>query len=65
MRVYTPEEVAEQLKLSVQTVWRYIREGKLKAARFGKTYRISEEQLREFFNRMSESSGDDDSGEAR
>lgn len=58
MKIYTPEEAAKELKLSVQTVWKYIREGKLKAARFGKTYRISEEQLQEFFEKMTKDSGD-------
>jgi excisionase family DNA binding protein len=60
MEIYTPEEVAEKLKLNVNTVWRYIKDGKLQAAKFGNRYRISEDQLREFFERMStEASGAD------
>lgn len=52
-RTYTPEQVSEILQLNVNTVWRYLKEGKLKSAKFGNRYRISEEQLREFFNEMS------------
>lgn len=52
-RTYTPEQVAEKLQLNVNTVWRYIKEGKLKSAKFGNRYRISEDQLREFFEQMT------------
>lgn len=39
MRLYTAEEAAEILRVSKQTVWRYGREGKLNAVRFGRTVR--------------------------
>ena len=39
MRLYTAKEVAEILRVSRQTVWRYGREGKLEAIRFGRTVR--------------------------
>ena len=39
MRLYTAEEAAEVLSLSKWTVWRYGREGKIKAVRFGRTVR--------------------------
>jgi excisionase family DNA binding protein len=45
---YTPQEVAEKLRLNVNTVYEYIRMGKLKAARFGNRYRISENDVQEF-----------------
>ena len=45
---YTPKEVAEFLNLQVATVHKYIRAGKIKAAMFGRYYRISPEALREF-----------------
>jgi len=47
---YTPIEVANILKLNLNTVWRYIKEGKLPAFKVGRCYRISEEQLQEFMN---------------
>lgn len=39
MRLYTAEEAAEVLSLSKWTVWKYGREGKIKAVRFGRTVR--------------------------
>jgi excisionase family DNA binding protein len=38
--VMTPQQVAEYLQLHLDTVYRYIREGKLVASRFGRQYRI-------------------------
>lgn len=46
--VYTPQEVADMLKLKVTTIRAYIRNGKLKAAKFGREYRITEEELKRF-----------------
>lgn len=42
---YSPDEVAELLNLHVRTVRRYIREGRLKASRIGKQYRIAASDL--------------------
>ncbi len=39
--VMTPEQVAEYLQLNKDTVYRYIREGKLVASRLGRNYRIT------------------------
>ena len=45
MRLYTAKEAAEALRVSKQTIWKYGREGKLKAVRFGRTvrYQLPEE----------------------
>lgn len=37
----SPEEVAEKLGFNVRTIRRYIRDGRLKATRIGKQYRIT------------------------
>jgi excisionase family DNA binding protein len=42
---YSPEEVAETLGLHVRTVRRFIREGKVRATRIGKQYRIPSAEL--------------------
>ena len=39
MKLYTAEEAADILRVTKRTVWRYGREGKLKAVRFGRTVR--------------------------
>lgn len=45
------EEVAEKLRLHPNTIRIYIKGGKLPAAKFGKVYRIKEEDLEEFIRR--------------
>jgi excisionase family DNA binding protein len=46
--LYTVEEVAGLLNLHVKTVRRYVRDGRLKARRIGKEYRIARADLTEF-----------------
>lgn len=43
--LYTVDQVAELLGLHVKTVRQYVREGRLKAVRIGKQYRIAGEDL--------------------
>jgi excisionase family DNA binding protein len=38
--IFTPEQAAEYLQLDRETVYRYIRQGKLVASKLGRTYRI-------------------------
>lgn len=45
---YSADEVAEQLGLHVRTVRGYIRDGQLRAARIGKQYRVTREDLEAF-----------------
>lgn len=49
MKFFTLGEIAKMLKLNQQTLRRYVREGKLKAARFGREYRVREDDLNEFY----------------
>jgi len=44
-QLYSVEQVAERLGLHVRTVRHYVREGRLKAVRLGKQYRIAAEDL--------------------
>lgn len=46
--LYTIDQVAQRLQLHVKTVRRYVREGRLKATRIGKQYRIAADDLAEF-----------------
>src|SRR5260370_1938722 len=43
--LYSVEQVAAQLGLHVRTVRNYVRDGRLKAVRIGKQYRIAREDL--------------------
>lgn len=46
--LHTADEVAGLLNLHVKTIRRYIRDGRLKARRIGKEYRIARSDLNEF-----------------
>jgi excisionase family DNA binding protein len=48
VQMYSVEEVAGVLGLHVKTVRGYVREGRLKAVRIGKQYRIAAADLEEF-----------------
>ena len=45
---YTPDDVAKILLLNKLTIYNYIRIKKLRAHRFGRIYRISQNSLDEF-----------------
>lgn len=49
--IYTPEEIADKLKASRRTVYRWIEKGDLKAFKAGKMWRITREDLEEFLGR--------------
>lgn len=44
-KYYTIEEVAEMLKVVYMTVYRWIKQGKLKAYRVGKKYMIKKSEI--------------------
>jgi len=53
--VYTPEEVAEKLKVGKPTVMRLLNSGDLVGSRIGhKTWRITEEELERFLESKKE-----------
>jgi excisionase family DNA binding protein len=43
--MYTPEEVAEQLKLNPETIRRMLRENRLKGHLFGRVWRIPQSSV--------------------
>jgi acetyl-CoA synthetase len=60
-QLYTPQEVADYLKVDVRTVYKWLRERELNALRFRREYRISESDLRDFIQRhRTGREGDDD-----
>ena len=48
MKTYTTEKIAAMLQLDGETIRRYIKQGKLKAMKFGRVWRITEEELKRF-----------------
>lgn len=51
---YTPQEIAEHLKLNINTVYQYIRKEELEAVKIGNRYRISKSSLQEFLNQAKD-----------
>ena len=51
--IYTVEQVSEMIKMHPKTIQRYIREGKIKAKKVGKSWRITEDNLTEFLKKNS------------
>ncbi|QBI53622.1 helix-turn-helix domain-containing protein [Streptomonospora litoralis] len=49
--LFSAEQVADRLGLHVRTVRSYVRDGRLKAVRIGKQYRIAREDLEAFTGR--------------
>lgn len=47
-RLLTPEDVARRLNVSLVTVGRWLREGKLKGVKAGRQWRVKENDLQEF-----------------
>lgn len=55
---YSVEQVANLLGLHVKTVRNYVRDGRLKAVRIGKQYRIAREDLEAFMGGAAEPSAE-------
>lgn len=51
LKVYTLDEVRELLHVTRRTVYNYIREGKLKAVKIGKYWRITQKNLEDFLSK--------------
>ncbi len=56
-KYYTVDEIAEMIKIHPKTVQRYIREGRLKATKVGKSWRVSGHDLSTFTEGGSVSEG--------
>lgn len=61
-KYYTPQEIADLLRVSYMTVYRWIRSGKLEAYQIQKQYRITNESFKKFIE-AKKVSNDDESGE--
>lgn len=57
-QLYTPEEVADRLKVDRQTVYLWLRKGALKGYKAGVQWRIPEEAIQEFLTRSQEEKED-------
>lgn len=49
LKVYTLEEIEAMLHVTRRTLYNWIKDGKLKAFKVGKEWRVTEEALQDFF----------------
>jgi len=47
---FTVKEVSEKLKLNTMTIYKWIKQGKIRAIKLGDTWRISESELNRILN---------------
>ena len=47
-KLYTPEEISEELKVAKTTVYGWLQHGKLKGIKVGNLWRVTKEALEEF-----------------
>lgn len=49
---YLVEELAQKLRVSEMTIYRYIKAGKVKAYKIGKEFRIDKAEFNKFLNKV-------------
>lgn len=55
IKVYTLNEVEELLKVSLRTLYRYIKDGRLKANKIGNKWIVTEQSLKDFIEGKTDS----------
>ncbi len=53
IRLYSLKELSKRLDVNIVTLRSYIRTGRLKGAKMGVQWMVSEDNLREYFNKNS------------
>ncbi len=53
IRLYSLKELSKRLDVNIVTLRSYIRTGRLKGAKMGVSWMVSEDNLREYFNKNS------------
>ena len=51
LTLYDLKELSEKLDMNIQSLRDYVKTGKIKATKFGTKYYVTEEALKEYFNR--------------
>jgi len=49
---FTAQELADQLRVNVMTIYRYVKAGKIKAYKIGKEFRIDGDEFDSFLKRV-------------
>jgi excisionase family DNA binding protein len=56
--LYTPEEVAEKLRVSRRAVYQWLNSGKLNGLKAGQYWRVTEEDLTQYLQRHKQNSNE-------
>ena len=48
---YTAQELADELRVNIMTIYRYIKAGKLKTHKIGKEFRITKSEYQSFLKK--------------
>lgn len=59
LKVYTIEEVVALLHVTRRSIYSYIKDGKLKAVKIGKYWRVTQENLEAFLSTGTKTTGTD------
>jgi len=59
IKLYDLDEIAKAFNVTKITIRGYLKGGKLKGEKMGKRWYVSEESLKEFFNKAKEAEKDD------
>lgn len=54
LEVYTIEECSEILKVTKRTIYKYVKEGSLRASKVGRDWRITDAALRAFLESLEQ-----------
>ena len=54
-QLYTIEEVADFLRVSIRTVRRYLKDGTIRGFKVGQNWRISDEEVSRYINEQQKS----------
>lgn len=49
-KFYTAQELADELRVNIMTIYRYTKAGKIKAYKIGKEFRIDKKEFNKFLN---------------
>ncbi len=49
---YSAHELAQQLRVNIMTIYRYIKAGKIKAYKIGKEFRIEKKEFEKFLDKV-------------
>lgn len=60
LKMYSLPEVADILGVTHRTAWQYVKDGRIKARKVGRDWKINERYLKEFMGEVDNTTAEDD-----